>query len=58
MMESIAEKMLLMVGTRTAERLVPVVGGIIGGTANYLFIKRVAESVKKAHEYTEVVVIS
>lgn len=50
MMESIAEKLLLMVGTRTAERLVPIVGGVIGGTANYLFIKRVANSVKKAQE--------
>jgi len=47
MMEAIAEKMLMMVGTRTAERMVPVVGAVIGGTANYLFIKRMAASVKK-----------
>lgn len=46
MMEGIAEKMLLLVGSRTAERLVPVVGAAIGGTANYLFIKRMAKSVK------------
>ncbi|MES2278474.1 MAG: hypothetical protein V4592_20755 [Bacteroidota bacterium] len=48
MMESIAEKLMLLLGTRTAERLVPVVGGIIGGATNYLFIKRVAEKVKEA----------
>ena len=47
MMEGIAEKMLMLIGTRTAERLVPVVGAVIGGTTNYLFIKRMATSVKK-----------
>jgi hypothetical protein len=57
MMESIAEKILLMVGTRTAEKLVPVVGGIIGGTANYIFIKRVAASVKKAHEVQLAIIV-
>jgi len=49
MMEGIAEKLLMILGTRTAERLVPVVGAVIGGTANYLFIKRMAISVKKLH---------
>lgn len=47
MMEGIAEKVILALGARTAERLVPVVGAIIGGTANYLFIKRMAKSVKE-----------
>ena len=47
MMEEIAEKLLINLGSRTAERLVPIVGGVIGGTANYLFIKRMAESVKR-----------
>jgi len=47
MMEGVAEKLLLLVGSRTAERLVPVVGAAIGGTANYLFIKRMAKSVKE-----------
>jgi len=47
MMEGIAERMLMILGTRTAERLVPVVGAVIGGTANYLFIKRMAEQVKR-----------
>jgi len=47
MMESVAEKMLLIFGTRTAERLIPVVGAAIGGTTNYLFIKRMAKMVKK-----------
>lgn len=47
MMEGVAEKLLLLVGSRAAERLVPVVGAAIGGTANYLFIKRMAKSVKE-----------
>jgi hypothetical protein len=47
MMESVAEKMLLIFGTRTAERLIPVVGAAIGGTTNYLFIKRMAKMVKE-----------
>ncbi len=47
MMESIAEKLILALGVRTAERLVPIVGAVIGGTANYLFIKRMARSVKE-----------
>jgi hypothetical protein len=47
MMEGIAEKLLMILGTRTAERLVPVVGAVIGGTANYIFIKRMAKSVKE-----------
>ena len=46
-MEGIAEKLLMLVGTRTAERLVPVVGAAIGGSANYIFIKRMAKSVKQ-----------
>jgi len=46
MMESIAEKMLMLFGTRAAERMVPIVGGVIGGGTNYIFIKRMAKSVK------------
>jgi len=46
-MEGIAEKLLMLFGTRTAERLIPVVGAAIGGTTNYLFIKRMAKQVKK-----------
>jgi hypothetical protein len=47
MMEGIAEKMLRIFGTRTAERLIPVIGAAIGGTTNYLFIKRMAVLVKE-----------
>jgi hypothetical protein len=47
MMESVAEKLLLMLGTRAAERLVPIVGAVIGGTTNYIFIKRVAARAKE-----------
>jgi len=57
MLEGVAEKLLLLFGTRTAERLVPVVGAVIGGTANYLFIKRMAESVKKLQNFVTPVVI-
>jgi len=42
-----AERMLLRLGTKTASRLIPVVGAVIGGTTNYLFIKRMAETVKR-----------
>lgn len=45
-MEEVAEKLMLNIGSKTAERLIPVVGAVIGGTANYLFIKRVAAAVK------------
>jgi hypothetical protein len=42
-----AERMMLRIGTKTAGRLIPVVGAVIGGATNYLFIKRMAESVKR-----------
>ena len=58
MMESIAEKLMLMIGTRAAERLVPIVGGVIGGTANYLFIKRVAARVKELHGFEDAVIVA
>jgi len=44
--EQVAEKLMLNIGSKTARRLVPVVGAIIGGSANYLFIKGVASSIK------------
>jgi len=47
MMESVAEKMLMIFGTRTAEKLIPIVGGAIGGATNYLFIKRMAKMIKQ-----------
>ena len=42
-----SEKMLLRMGSKTATRLIPIIGGIIGGATNYMFIKRMAESVKR-----------
>jgi hypothetical protein len=56
-MEGVAEKMLLMLGTRAAERLVPVIGAAIGGTTNYLFIKRMARLVKEMHPASEPIII-
>jgi hypothetical protein len=57
MMEGIAEKLLLAFGVRAAERLIPVVGAVIGGTANYLFVKRMAQQVKEMKGADKVVVI-
>ncbi|MFD1256153.1 hypothetical protein ACFQ3S_05050 [Mucilaginibacter terrae] len=54
-MEEVAQKLLLTVGSKTARRLVPVVGAVIGGTANYLFIKRMANSVRKAPPVKKVI---
>lgn len=45
-MEEVAEKLMINMGVKTTSRLVPVVGAVIGGSANYLFIKRVAASLK------------
>lgn len=45
-MEEVAERMLLSLGSKASRRLVPVVGGVIGGTVNYLFIKGVAKELK------------
>ena len=45
-LEEIAEKLMINFGAKTAERFVPVVGAFIGGTANYLFIKRMGTTIK------------
>ena len=52
-----SERMLLRMGTKTATRLIPVVGGAIGGVANYLFIKRMAKAVKRMQPQYEPLVI-
>ncbi|MGY4384803.1 hypothetical protein ACVWYN_001837 [Pedobacter sp. UYP24] len=49
-MEEVAEKILMSLGSKTAQRLIPVVGAVIGGTINYLFIKRIADAVKEKYE--------
>ncbi|MDB5134387.1 MAG: hypothetical protein JWP37_990 [Mucilaginibacter sp.] len=46
-LERVAEKMMIRLGSKTAGRLIPIVGAVIGGSTNYLFIKRVAVSVKR-----------
>jgi hypothetical protein len=46
-LERVSERMMMRLGTRTASRLIPIVGGAIGGVANYIFVKRMAESVKR-----------
>ena len=45
-MEEVVAKLMLTFGSKAARRLVPVVGAVIGGTANYLFIKRIASSLQ------------
>lgn len=42
-----SERVMLRLGTKTAGRLIPVIGAAIGGTTNYLFIKRMAASIKR-----------
>lgn len=46
-MEEVAEKILLSLGGKVSRRLVPIVGGVIGGTVNYLFIKGVAKELRE-----------
>ncbi len=55
LVEEVAEKLMINIGSKTAERLLPIVGAVIGGTANYLFIKRMAHTLQE--EYPQVVVI-
>ena len=47
LLENVAEKLLIRMGAKAGGRLIPVVGAVIGGTTNYLFIKSVGASVKK-----------
>ncbi|MES2426798.1 MAG: hypothetical protein V4560_07470 [Bacteroidota bacterium] len=53
-MEEVAEKLLINLGSKTAERLVPVVGAVIGGAANYMFIKRVARQLGNNNSFIPV----
>ncbi|MBC7553965.1 MAG: hypothetical protein H7257_08300 [Taibaiella sp.] len=46
-MEDVAEKLLASVGSKAARRLIPVAGAVIGGSVNYFFIKRMADSLLK-----------
>lgn len=45
-MDEVAQKLMVNMGAKAARRLVPVVGAVIGGSANYFFIKRIGESLK------------
>jgi hypothetical protein len=47
LLEDLAEKLIIRMGAKAGGRLVPVVGAVVGGTTNYLFIKSVGASVKK-----------
>ena len=43
----IAERLLIRMGERTAARVVPVLGAVIGGATNYFFIKGIGASLKR-----------
>src|SRR5581483_9341725 len=42
-----SERIMLRMGSRTATRLITIVGAAIGGATNYMFVKRMAESIKR-----------
>jgi hypothetical protein len=44
----VAERLLLRMSAETAARVVPFLGAAIGGATNYLFIKGIGASVKRA----------
>jgi hypothetical protein len=46
-LEKVAERLLLRMGAKAGGRLIPVIGAVVGGTTNYLFIKSVGASVKR-----------
>lgn len=46
-MVTIAEKVLQLIRGRVGRRLLPVVGAVVGASTNYMFIKRIGESVKQ-----------
>jgi len=46
--EEVTQRLMVNMGAKTTKRLVPILGALIGGSANYLYIKRVADSLKKA----------
>jgi hypothetical protein len=46
-LERFSERMMMRLGTKTASRLIPIIGGAIGGATNYMFVKRMAQSVKR-----------
>jgi hypothetical protein len=45
----IAEKLLIRMGERSAGRIIPFAGALVGGLTNYLFIKGIGKTVKKLH---------
>jgi len=56
-LERSAEKIMVRMGSKTAGRLIPIVGGVIGGATNYLFIKRMAESIKRMQPHLQPVTV-
>ena len=44
----IAERLLVHLSERTAARVIPILGAAIGGTTNYLFIKGIGATLKRA----------
>lgn len=48
-MEDVAQRLMINMGAKTAKRLVPVVGAVIGGSANYFYIKQIASSLRNTN---------
>lgn len=57
-MEEVAQKLLMNLGSKTTRRLVPVVGAVIGASANYLFIKRIANNLRDEQPEGKVIKIN
>jgi hypothetical protein len=57
-MERSAEKMMVRMGSKTAGRLIPIVGALIGGSTNYLVIKRLADSLKRVQARYQPIMIA
>ena len=47
LLEEVAEKLFIRMGASAGGRLIPIIGAVVGGTVNYLFIKGVGASMKK-----------
>lgn len=46
-MVNIAERVFLLIRGRITRRLLPIIGAVVGASTNYMFIKRIGDSVKK-----------
>lgn len=57
LLERGTERAFLRIGPKTAGRLIPVAGALIGGMTNYMFVKRMANKIKAVQYRYEPVTI-